>query len=87
MLQIKNREEIKEITAPKKTGKPRHQKIKPRYIGCLIFEYIPFVIKSPSYVSSDFIVNNAVIKMTKPVITISNPMYLMNTGKSILYES
>jgi hypothetical protein len=41
-------ERIEETRPPKKTGKPINHSMKPRYIGCLIFEYIPVVTKSPS---------------------------------------
>jgi hypothetical protein len=41
-------ERMNENTPPKKIGAAINQSIKLKYIGCLIFEYIPLEIKAPS---------------------------------------
>jgi hypothetical protein len=70
---MNNIERMNENTEPKKIGAAINQSIKLKYIGCLIFEYIPFVIRSPSYVSRVLIVNKAVRKIIIPIRNKNNP--------------
>jgi hypothetical protein len=45
---MKTRDNIMEKPAPNSSGKPISHNMNARYMGCLILEYIPVVIKSPS---------------------------------------